>query len=92
MSTELQPVAATPAGARAPPPGAPQGGVYTETAYCGPVSWCISIVCAGNFACCCVPCCPCDRREAYVTQDKKKYSPTTGKEYVPTMGIYCCCE
>ena len=92
MSSELKPVAAMPAGARPPPQGLPAGGVYTEKPYCGPLTWGISILCAGNGVCLCAPFCPCDRRVAYVTPDTRQYSPKTGKEYKQTCGVYCCCE
>ena len=65
---------------RAPPRGAPAGGIWCQRPFCGPITILIAI-----FLCPCVCCCPCDKREVYVVN---------GVEYLPSGAVVekCCCD
>ena len=65
---------------RAPPRGAPAGGVWCQRPFCGPITILIAI-----FLVPCVCCCPCDQREMYVVN---------GVEYLPSGAVAekCCCD
>ena len=65
---------------RAPPRGAPAGGVWCQRPFCGPITILIAI-----FLVPCVCCCPCDQREMYVVN---------GVEYLPSGAVEekCCCD
>ena len=65
---------------RAPPRGAPAGGIYCQRPYCGLITILVAI-----FLVPCVCCCPCDQREVYVVN---------GVEYLPSGAVVekCCCD
>ena len=65
---------------RAPPRGAPAGGVWCQRPFCGPITILIAI-----FLVPCICCCPCDRQEMYVVN---------GVEYLPSGAVEekCCCD
>ena len=65
---------------RAPPRGAPAGGIWCQRPFCGPITILIAI-----FLVPCVCCCPCDQREMYVVN---------GVEYLPSGAVEekCCCD
>ena len=65
---------------RAPPRGAPAGGLWCQRPFCGPITILIAI-----FLVPCVCCCPCDQREMYVVN---------GVEYMPSGAVEekCCCD
>ena len=65
---------------RAPPRGAPAGGVWCQRPFCGPITILVAI-----FLVPCVCCCPCDQREVYVVN---------GVEYLPSGAVVekCCCD
>ena len=65
---------------RAPPRGAPAGGIWCQRPFCGPITILVAI-----FLVPCVCCCPCDQREVYVVN---------GVEYLPSGAVVekCCCD
>ena len=65
---------------RAPPRGAPAGGVWCQRPFCGPITILIAIF-LWPYVCCC----PCDQREVY---------EVNGVEYLPSGAVVekCCCD
>ena len=65
---------------RAPPRGAPAGGIWCQRPFCGPITILIALF-LWPYVCCC----PCDQREVY---------EVNGVEYLPSGAVAekCCCE